>query len=221
MKTYRLFRIISIGSLVVASTLGLSACNSKPDQSREAQAAVSANPVDTNKALPQAHPNRAAMKAPAQPQLNRGKVKEVLQSGGYSYLKVDISGKDYWLATSMGTFKKGDTVLWKDYAVMKDFKSKSLNRSFDQILFVDRVLSSTDMASNRHHGVVLETLQAAGYSYIHVQENGNSIWLAAPVTALEKGQKISWNSGAPMRNFSSKSLNRTFDEIYFVSKVSI
>jgi hypothetical protein len=62
-------------------------------------------------------------------------------------------------------------------------------------------------------------MTSAGYSYIHVEQNGSRVWLAAPETAINVGQSISWNGGAPMRNFNSQSLNRVFDEIYFVSAV--
>ena len=71
----------------------------------------------------------------------------------------------------------------------------------------------------RSRTVVAESLSAAGYSFIRVDENGQSVWLAAPETALEVGQTVEWQGGGQMRNFTSRSLNRVFDAIIFVDRV--
>jgi hypothetical protein len=73
----------------------------------------------------------------------------------------------------------------------------------------------------QHRGVVAESMNAAGYSFIRVDENGHSIWLAAPETSIRIGQSIQWQGGTQMRNFTSRSLNRVFDEIIFVSAVRV
>ncbi|NNE62930.1 MAG: hypothetical protein HKN34_02495 [Gammaproteobacteria bacterium] len=154
------------------------------------------------------------------PQQNSGRVKSVDMASGYSYIEVDISGETFWLATAVTAVKPGDEIAWNGYAMMKQFKSKGLNREFDQILFVDRVFEKTAVSQQTHKGKVIEALNSAGYTYIQVEENGKRVWLAAPQSAVEAGQLISWNSTSPMRNFNSPSLNRTFDEIYFVSGIS-
>ena len=103
---------------------------------------------------------------------------------------------------------------------MKQFKSKGLNRVFDQILFVDRIFDKATVSQQIHSGTVIESMNSAGYSYIQVEEKGTRVWLAAPESVVEAGQLIRWNSAAPMKNFNSPSLNRSFDEIYFVSGIS-
>jgi len=159
---------------------------------------------------------KALARTPAQ---NKGVVKSTEMAGGYSYIEVDISGDSFWLATAISDVKPGDRIAWNDYAMMTNFNSKALNRKFSQILFVDRVVTESAMASRSHSGIVIEFMNSAGYSYIHVEENGTRIWLAAPETKIEVGQSIRWNSGAPMINFTSQSLNREFNEIFFVSAV--
>lgn len=154
------------------------------------------------------------------PRQNSGRVKSVNMASGYSYIEVDISGETFWLATAMTPVKPGDDIAWKDYALMKQFKSKGLNREFDQILFVDRIFKNTGQSNQLHSGTVIESMNSAGYSYIQVEENGTRIWLAAPESVVKAGQLIRWNSSAPMKNFNSPSLNRSFDEIYFVSEIS-
>ena len=88
-------------------------------------------------------------------------------------------------------------------------------------MFVDKVIPTAAMATRSHTGTVLETMNSAGYSYIRVEEQGKKIWLAVPAADIKVGQSISWTSGAAMRNFSSQSLNRSFDEIFFIGAVQI
>ena len=185
--------------------------------SESTNSTTAAAPADTAQAQAQtAAPVETASALPAR---NTGTVMSNQMAGGYSYLEVDIDGAVFWLATAMSGAKPGDRVSWRDYAVMTNFKSKALGREFGQILFVDRVMASTEAATQAHRGTVVESMSAAGYSYIRVEENGNSVWLAAPETTIEVGQSILWSGGTPMRNFNSRSLDRNFDEIIFVSAV--
>jgi len=159
---------------------------------------------------------KALAKAPAQ---NSGTVKSNQKAGGYSYLEVDIDGEVFWLATAISSIQPGDKIAWKDHAVMANFTSKALGRTFKQILFVAQVRPESDLASRSHSGTVINSMNSAGYSYIQVEENGAQVWLAVPETHIEPGQSIRWDGGAPMRNFTSQSLNRSFDEIFFVSAI--
>ena len=172
--------------------------------------------VEKSVASPGVVEKKAVVKNPVQ---NNGVVKSVKMGGGYSYIEVDISGDMFWLATAITDVKPGDNIVWKDYAMMSNFKSKALNREFSQILFVDRISTESALTSQSHSGIVIESMNSAGYSYIQVEENGARVWLAAPETKIEIGQSIHWDSGSPMRNFTSQSLGRKFDEIFFVSAV--
>jgi len=64
-----------------------------------------------------------------------GKVLEVLSSGGYTYMKVQEGKTDYWIAMTERNAKVGQNVKFSEQGWMKDFKSKTLNRTFDNILF--------------------------------------------------------------------------------------
>ena len=175
---------------------------------------------DANKIVVSTAPaeEKAHAKVPAQ---NRGMVKSNQKAGGYSYLEVDIDGEVFWLATAISSTQPGDKIAWKDHAVMANFTSKALGRTFKQILFVAQVMPESDLASRAHSGTVINAMNSAGYSYIQVEENGAQVWLAVPETHIEPGQSIRWDGGAPMRNFTSQSLNRSFDEIFFVSAVHL
>lgn len=74
-------------------------------------------------------------------------------------------------------------------------------------------------AAMNHSGTVAETIPAAGYVYIHVNGSEGDQWLAAPSTELKNGANIKWADGMLMQNFHSKTLNRTFDKIFFVQAV--
>lgn len=168
---------------------------------------------------PSAAPQEVVKTTATTPKQNGGIVKSVQMAAGYSYIEVDVSGDIFWLATAVSAVKPGDEIAWNSYAMMSDFKSKSLNRTFDQIMFVDRIVKPAAMVSQIHTGTVLETMNSAGYSYILVEEAGARVWLAVPESVVAVGQNIRWNSVAPMTNFTSPSLNRSFDEIFFVNKV--
>ena len=64
---------------------------------------------------------------------------------------------------------------------------------------------------------VLETMNSAGYTYARVEADGEEIWVAGPVTALEPGAQISLAGAMGMQNFTAASLGRTFESILFVN----
>ena len=72
-----------------------------------------------------------------------------------------------------------------------------------------------------HKGKVLSSIDASIYTYIELSENGKTVWIAAPTIAVKKGDMVGFDNGAPMSNFYSKSLNRTFETVYFVGKAVV
>lgn len=72
-------------------------------------------------------------------------VKDVLQTNQYTYLNVMENGKEAWLALPKMQATAGETYYYKDGLVMKNFVSKELNRTFDEILFLDNISSSPEI----------------------------------------------------------------------------
>jgi plastocyanin len=70
-------------------------------------------------------------------------------------------------------------------------------------------------------GLVKSATNAGGYTYIEVQQGNGTVWVAAPETQVKAGDKVSWDGGAVMSNFTAKSLNRTFDQIVFAGGVNV
>ncbi|MCG7948434.1 MAG: hypothetical protein N0C84_19020 [Candidatus Thiodiazotropha taylori] len=71
-----------------------------------------------------------------------------------------------------------------------------------------------------HTASVLEAISTAGYTYIRVEESSSVYWIAVPETQVEVGEKISFYEQMLMEDFTSKTLNRTFDRILFVEAIS-
>lgn len=66
-------------------------------------------------------------------------VKEAVDGGTYVYLNVDENGKNYWMAISNIPVTVGNTYYYDDGMVMKDFESKQLNKTFDEIIFTNTI----------------------------------------------------------------------------------
>lgn len=70
---------------------------------------------------------------------NKGKVLDVIDTSMYTYLQVSGDKGPIWLAASKTKVAKGATIGYPNGAVMTNFYSKSLNRTFDTIIFLDKV----------------------------------------------------------------------------------
>jgi hypothetical protein len=56
---------------------------------------------------------------------------------------------------------------------------------------------------------------------VRITANGKDVWLAGPQTVLSEGQTVTWGGGMVMRDFTSNTLSRTFDQIYFVNDLEV
>jgi hypothetical protein len=66
-------------------------------------------------------------------------------------------------------------------------------------------------------GKVLETMDAAGYTYLNVETAEGAKWIAVNQADIKVGDEVTYLDGMVMQNFFSKSLDRTFPEIVFSS----
>ncbi|MDX9834183.1 MAG: DNA-binding protein [Desulfobulbus sp.] len=64
-------------------------------------------------------------------------------------------------------------------------------------------------------GTVVETMNAAGYTYLQVEGAAGTNWVAIPESTVTKGQQVTCLPGMVMENFQSKTLDRTFPTIVF------
>lgn len=66
-------------------------------------------------------------------------------------------------------------------------------------------------------GTVLETKDAAGYTYLRLKTAQGETWAAVEQARLAPGAEVTVHNPSEMRNFESKSLGRKFDRIIFGS----
>ncbi len=72
-------------------------------------------------------------------------------------------------------------------------------------------------AGTKHTANVLETMNAANYTYAKVDEGGNIYWIAGPQAKIQVGDEISFIDQMVMEDFRSKALNKTFEYLVFAS----
>lgn len=64
-------------------------------------------------------------------------------------------------------------------------------------------------------GKVIETMNAGGYTYMLLEMGGEKKWVAVPPCEVKVGEEVKVMPGMEMGRFTSKALNRTFDNIIF------
>lgn len=99
-----------------------------------------------NAAPPPGHPSvdsAIAARALAESRLpQKGTVLSVIDAPGYTYIEVKQGEKTQWLAAQTVAVKKGDAIRFDNGALMTDFHSKTLKRTFAEVLFVSQVAVS-------------------------------------------------------------------------------
>jgi len=64
-------------------------------------------------------------------------------------------------------------------------------------------------------GTVLETMEGGGYTYMKLDQEGKMVWIAVRSANVAVGDKVEYVEQMRMPNFTSKTLNKSFDEIVF------
>lgn len=70
-------------------------------------------------------------------------------------------------------------------------------------------------------GKVIETINAAGYTYVRVDTGSQKLWAAATVFPVKVGDSVVVGKNSPMGSFHSKSLNRDFEDMYFAESIAV
>jgi len=122
----------ALSAILVLMTLVLFSCKPKQEQPQE-QAAQAPPQVS-------AHPPIAA-------DLHTGVVQEVLQATAYTYLNVRENDANSWIAVTKREVQPGQTVSFVGGLEMKNFESKDLQRTFESVYFVDKLLDDQAAAS--------------------------------------------------------------------------
>ncbi len=87
--------------------------------------------------------------------------------------------------------------------------------------FVHPISPKAPPVARNLNGVVLETMDAAGYTYVRLKTGNDENWLAGPATQVSVGDYVRSPQGAVMKDFASLTLKRTFPEIIFVESMTV
>ena len=207
---------------------------------RSAIASAEAKLVELGVAIPEAATPAVQADAESAGQMNEagshnmGKVVEFTNVPGYTYALINTNDGDKWFAGPSADIYTGQTVYWNEGAMMSNFNSRAVGRTFDALTFIDNYmdapasLPSADMrdgsagpaaGASAQQGRILSAQTSAGYLYLEVETDNGDIWLASPAKDLREGDMISWADSTKMSSFTAKSLGLTFETIYFVSSI--
>ncbi len=82
----------------------------------------------------------------------QGKVLETMNAGGYTYLRVQGSKGDVWVAVPATKVTKGQQVVCQPGMTMTNFTSKTLGRTFDSIIFSPGIGNTSQTSMSTPHG---------------------------------------------------------------------
>jgi hypothetical protein len=71
-----------------------------------------------------------------------------------------------------------------------------------------------------HEVIAKAYINTIAYTYVRASENDTDKWIAIPLTKIMVGRKYYYQGGMLIRNFKSKELNRSFENILFLEGLS-
>ena len=84
-----------------------------------------------------------------------GKVTQTMDAAGYTYAEVDTGNKKFWAAARKTMLNKGDMIAFSTVMPMNNYYSKSLNREFPVVYFVNQFI--TDKKSDTDSSLVVHS----------------------------------------------------------------
>jgi hypothetical protein len=135
------------------------------------------------------------------------KVIDKIPAKGYTYLQVSENKEEFWIAVPTMEIEVGETVYFSKFMIMQDFKSKNIDRSFDEILFVEdaRKSSTPDEMKKIHSGAMSVEKQdfkieplSGGKTIQQIYEDKSS--LKGEVVKV-KGKVVKFNQQIMKRNW--------------------
>ena len=89
----------------------------------------------------------------------------------------------------------------------------------EQEAVTDNPVLASPVPDGAIRGAVLETMNSGGYTYVFMETDKDKRWVAGRQADVLVGDVIQTTLGMAMSDFESKSLNRTFDVVYFVDRL--
>jgi hypothetical protein len=125
--------------LLTIAALAVAGCKDKPKTEAPQAGAPAGMPAAAPGAAAPGGDPHAGMKAQDIPAGvgKKAKVTQTMNSGGYTYVEAaDEKGAKTWLALPEIKVKVGDSIEYPETPPLANFQSKTLNKTFEKILFI-------------------------------------------------------------------------------------
>jgi hypothetical protein len=105
-----------------------------------------------------------------------GTVTEVINVSGYTYAEVDTGKQKLWAAGPPTELKKGDKVAFSTHMPMQNFRSKSINKTFPVVYFINRFQTiGGEIPSENVHPEIHKTKANEPVAGVEKVEGGKTI----------------------------------------------
>jgi hypothetical protein len=135
-----------------------------------------------------------------------GKILETMNSGGYTYAHLDHDGAKIWIAGPETKLAVGASLGKMAGTLMTDFRSNTLNRTFDRIYFVGAFPGATPAQATG--SATVATAPAGADEKIAAAPNGKTVaavWAATDALkgkpVIVRGKVVKLNNGIMGRNW--------------------
>jgi hypothetical protein len=142
--------------------------------------------------------------------LHTAVVQEVIQATSYTYLKVKEADNEFWIAVTKRQIETGETISFADALEMSNFPSKDLQRTFEKIYFVNRVITGGSSEPQQSMSMPHQTRPEPEKKEISIEPAEGGITIGelfanrdsyADKTVLVKGQVTKVNRAIMERNW--------------------
>ena len=135
------------------------------------------------------------------------KVVDIISTSGYNYLQVSENKNEYWIAVPTMDIEVGETVYFSKFMVMEEFNSPTIDRTFDEILFVEdaRKSPTPEEMKNIHSGATTIEKQKISFEPLPDGKTIQKIYSdksnLAGKTVKVKGEVVKFNKQIMKRNW--------------------
>ncbi|QOP45560.1 GW dipeptide domain-containing protein [Sulfurimonas paralvinellae] len=153
--------------------------------------------------------------------IHTAKVLKTMNSGGYTYIKVSDKGQSYWIVMTQRSLKPGDTIKYSEQGWMQNFHSKTLNRTFDKILFAADVTTQKSQKTPAKPNIMHSQYEEKGTQSIAKLFKERTQYAGTKVTVKGKVTKVSQQiMGRNWVHIQDGSRYQGMDDLVFTTKTT-
>jgi hypothetical protein len=94
----------------------------------------------------------------------------------------------------------------------------------DHKVLTDQLKQEQNLEEFKNRGKVITLISVNSYVYLEVDpdEGDKNVWIALPDSVeVKEGDRVRYKDGPVMKDFTSNTLNRTFESVIFLSEVVV